>query len=76
MGELRSAVGDDVELMVDFHGRCASVGSALHYIDALAEGRPLLCVSGKYVPQHYVEGKHSPEELYLRAWTPRCHFAR
>jgi galactonate dehydratase len=41
MGELRSAVGDDVELMVDFHGRCASVGAALHYIDALAAGRPL-----------------------------------
>ncbi len=27
--------------MVDFHGRCASVGAALHYIDALAAGRPL-----------------------------------
>jgi galactonate dehydratase len=41
MRALRSTVGRDVELMVDFHGRCASVGSALHYIDALAEGRPL-----------------------------------
>ncbi len=41
MRALRGAVGEDVELMVDFHGRCASVGSALHYIDALAEGRPL-----------------------------------
>jgi galactonate dehydratase len=41
MRALREAVGEDVELMVDFHGRCASVGSALHYIDALAEGRPL-----------------------------------
>jgi galactonate dehydratase len=41
MQDLRTAVGDAVELMVDFHGRCASVGSALHYIDALAAGRPL-----------------------------------
>jgi galactonate dehydratase len=41
MQDLRSAVGDEVELMVDFHGRCASVGAALHYIDALAAGRPL-----------------------------------
>lgn len=41
MGDLRAAVGDDVELMVDFHGRCASVGAALHFIDALAPGRPL-----------------------------------
>src|ERR1700761_2133267 len=41
MQDLRAAVGDSVELMVDFHGRCASAGSALHYIDALAPGRPL-----------------------------------
>ena len=41
MQDLRSAVGNDVELMVDFHGRCASAGAALHYIDALAPGRPL-----------------------------------
>ena len=41
MQDLRSAVGEDVDLMVDFHGRCASAGAALHYIDALAAGRPL-----------------------------------
>ena len=41
MADLRAAVGDEVELMVDFHGRCASVGAALHYIEALAPGRPL-----------------------------------
>ena len=41
MQDLRAAVGETVELMVDFHGRCASVGAALHYIDALAAGRPL-----------------------------------
>lgn len=41
MQDLRSAVGEDVEIMVDFHGRCASVGAALHYIEALAPARPL-----------------------------------
>ena len=29
MRSLREAVGDDVELMVDFHGRCASVAAAM-----------------------------------------------
>lgn len=41
MQDLRAAVGDEVDLMVDFHGRCASAGAALHYIDALSAGRPL-----------------------------------
>jgi galactonate dehydratase len=38
---LREAVGDDVEIMVDFHGRCASTSAALQYIDACAPARPL-----------------------------------
>lgn len=54
MRELRGAVGDDIELMVDFHGRCASVGSALHYIEALAEGRPLFVEEP--LPPHDTEG--------------------
>jgi galactonate dehydratase len=41
MQDLRSAVGDTVEIMVDFHGRCASTSAALQYIAALAPGRPL-----------------------------------
>ena len=41
MEALRAAVGDKVEIMVDFHGRPASAGSALAYIDALAPGRPM-----------------------------------
>ncbi|KGM35886.1 galactonate dehydratase [Inquilinus limosus] len=41
MDALRSAVGPEVEIMVDFHGRPASVGAALAYIDALAPGRPM-----------------------------------
>lgn len=41
MSELRDAVGDDVEIMVDFHGRPASVSAALQYIEALAPARPL-----------------------------------
>ncbi|HYZ61608.1 MAG TPA: galactonate dehydratase [Acetobacteraceae bacterium] len=41
MRDLREAVGDEIEIMVDFHGRCASASVALQYIDALAPGRPL-----------------------------------
>ena len=41
MQGLREAVGDDVEIMIDFHGRCASTSVAVQYIDALAPSRPL-----------------------------------
>jgi galactonate dehydratase len=41
MQALRETVGDDVEIMVDFHGRPASAGAALAYIDAVAPGRPM-----------------------------------
>jgi len=41
MGALRSAVGEEIEIMVDFHGRPASVGAALAYIEALEPGRPM-----------------------------------
>lgn len=41
MGDVRAAVGDEIEIMVDFHGRPASTAAALAYIDALAPHRPL-----------------------------------
>jgi galactonate dehydratase len=41
MEALRRAVGPEVEIMVDFHGRPASAATALAYIDALAPGRPM-----------------------------------
>jgi len=41
MTALRDAVGPDVEIMVDFHGRPASVGAALAYIDAIKPARPM-----------------------------------
>jgi galactonate dehydratase len=41
MQALREAVGDDIEIMVDFHGRPASAAAALDYIRAVAPGRPL-----------------------------------
>ncbi len=41
MAALREAVGDGVEIMVDFHGRPASTSVALQYIAALAPFRPL-----------------------------------
>ena len=41
MQALREAVGEEIEIMVDFHGRPASAAAALDYIRALAPGRPL-----------------------------------
>ena len=41
MEALRRAVGPDIDVMVDFHGRPASAAAALAYIDALAPGRPM-----------------------------------
>ncbi len=41
MGALREAVGPDIEIMVDFHGRPASAAAALSYIEALAPHRPM-----------------------------------
>ncbi|MCP3387807.1 galactonate dehydratase [Bradyrhizobium sp. CCGB12] len=41
MEALRAAVGPSVEIMIDFHGRTASVSAALAYIEALAPARPL-----------------------------------
>jgi len=41
MESLRAAVGPEVEIMVDFHGRPASASAALAYIDAVAPGIPM-----------------------------------
>jgi galactonate dehydratase len=41
MEALRSAVGGEIEIMVDFHGRPASAAAALDYIRAIEPGRPL-----------------------------------
>lgn len=40
MESLRAAVGPDIEILVDFHGRPASVGAAVAYIEAIAPGAP------------------------------------
>lgn len=39
VGDLRDAVGPEIDIMVDFHGRPASVNAALAYIEALADAR-------------------------------------
>jgi galactonate dehydratase len=39
---LREAVGDDTDIMVDFHGR-TTTGQAIQYINAIEEFRPLFC---------------------------------
>ncbi len=41
MAALRRTVGNDIEIMVDFHGRPASASAALAYIEALKPGRPM-----------------------------------
>jgi galactonate dehydratase len=41
MEALRAAVGPEVEIMVDFHGRPASAAAALAYIEALRPGSPM-----------------------------------
>jgi galactonate dehydratase len=43
MSALRDAVGPDVDVMVDFHGRPASIAAALQYIEVLAPYDPLFC---------------------------------
>jgi len=43
MAAVRETVGPDVDIMVDFHGRPASVAAALQYIDVLAPYDPLFC---------------------------------
>lgn len=43
METLRVAVGDAVDIMIDFHGRPASIGAAIGYIEALAPYGPMFC---------------------------------
>ncbi|MGH3746893.1 MAG: enolase C-terminal domain-like protein, partial [Micromonosporaceae bacterium] len=43
MATLRDAVGEDVDIMIDFHGRPASVAAALEHIQVLAPYQPLFC---------------------------------
>lgn len=43
MATLRDTVGEDVDIMVDFHGRPGSVAAALQYIEVLAPYEPLFC---------------------------------
>ena len=42
MEDLRRAVGEDIDLMVDFHGR-TTTGQAIQYIRAIEEINPLFC---------------------------------
>lgn len=42
MGKLRSAVGDGVDIMIDFHGRTYPA-VAIEYINAIAAYRPYFC---------------------------------
>ncbi len=54
LGDLRSAVGEDIDIMVDFHGRPASTAAAMVYIDAMAPAR--LMFVEEPVPPEDAEG--------------------
>ncbi len=41
MQALRETVGDDVDIMIDFHGRCGSISAAVQFINELAPFDPL-----------------------------------
>ncbi len=41
-GKLREALGDSIDIMIDFHGR-AYPGMAVQYINAIEEHRPYFC---------------------------------
>lgn len=43
MRTLRDAVGEGVDIMIDFHGRPATVAGALQYIEELTPYRPMFC---------------------------------
>lgn len=43
MGALREAVGPDIDIMIDFHGRPASTACALDYIKELVPYTPMFC---------------------------------
>jgi galactonate dehydratase len=43
MQVLRDAVGDAVDIMIDFHGRPASISAALQFIEEVAPYRPMFC---------------------------------
>ena len=41
MSSLRDKVGDDIEIMVDFHGRCGSGRSAIQYVKEIEPYKPM-----------------------------------
>lgn len=43
METVRTAVGDNVDIMVDFHGRPGSIAASLDFIRELAPYRPMFC---------------------------------
>src|SRR5690606_37271288 len=57
INDLRSAVGDEVDIMVDFHGRPASAAAAMAYIEAMADAR-LMFVEEPVPPEDH-EGLRS-----------------
>lgn len=59
MGELRTAVGDDIDIMIDFHGRTYPA-MAIQYINAVEEFSPYFCEEP--VPPENVEALREVRE--------------
>jgi galactonate dehydratase len=59
MGKLREAVGEQIDLMIDFHGRTYPA-MAIEYIDAVTEFRPYFCEEP--VPPENVEALREVRE--------------
>ena len=77
VGDLRDAVGPDIDIMVDFHGRPASVNAAMDYINAIADARVMFVEEP--VPPEDVAGlveitrrSSDPDRVGRAAgWSPR-----
>jgi galactonate dehydratase len=59
VGQLRAAIGDEIDLMIDFHGR-TSPGSAVYLLKAIEEFRPYFCE--EVVPAENIDALLSVKE--------------
>ena len=79
MRAVREAVGDEVDVMLDFHGRCGSLSAAQAYIDALTPFSPLFVEEPIQPGDHHAmakirEASRVPIATGERLFTPREYF--
>lgn len=59
VGQLRGAIGDEIDLMIDFHGR-TSPGAAVYLLNSIEEYRPFFCE--EVVPAENIDALLSVKE--------------